>query len=217
MNYQVIIFDWDGTLFDSAALIVRSMQQTARDLELPVPTESDVRRMIGLSFKNSLGALIPNLSKAQIKQYDETFHSYLLSQKIPSTMFEGAEDVLRDLHRRNYKMAIATGRDRAGLDYELKTLPVRDLFLTTRCSNETQSKPHPQMLLEILEELKITPNQALMVGDTEYDILMARAANMDALAVSYGVHDRETLLKHPIKGIIADIRELIPWLHLTSS
>ena len=211
-DYHAVIFDWDGTLCNSAMQVVTAMQHAAKDLCLPLPTEKEVLRGTGLSFESAVTQLFPDLKLEVINHYYARFSHYFYDSQYSLIMFEGVDNTLRDLQQKKYKLAIATGRRRKTLDLELNESAIGNFFTTSRCADETQSKPHPQMLFEILDELKISPRQALMVGDTEYDILMANAAGVDALAVSYGVHDSQVLQQHKIKGIITDIREIIPWL-----
>lgn len=212
-NYKLIIFDWDGTLYDSAAHIIQCMVQTAKDFNFKVPDVSALRQVIGLSFEKAVERNFPLVTEAQMTQFADTFRQYIYSDHFGHpALFDGAYDVLNDLHKKGYWLAVATGKHRIGLDHELNEFAVKQFFMTSRCACETQSKPHPQMLLEIMDELGKTPSETLMVGDTIFDLELAANASVDALAVNYGAHDEVELLKYDIKGCLSDIRQLPQWI-----
>jgi len=207
----LIIFDWDGTLIDSEANIVACLRSMSDDLGLPAREYSELSNIIGLGMIESLQVLFPGKSLNDYEQMIDRYRYHFFSSE-PSQPFSGAEEVLTELGKRGYFLAVATGKGRRGLDKALDSSGFRQHFHSTRCADETHSKPHPLMLEEILDVLGMEPHQALMVGDTEYDLQMAAHANMQALGVSYGVHDTERLLRCQPAAIINDISELLTWL-----
>ncbi len=213
MKYQLIVFDWDGTLMDSEARIVSCMQQAARDLGVAVPPREQARDVIGLGLSEAVQQLFGAQAADHWQALAEAYrHHFLAGNQAPSPMFEGAREVLGDLAEAGHYLAVATGKSRRGLDRVLEETGLGELFIITRSADETFSKPHPQMLLEIMEYVGLEPQQSLMIGDTEYDVQMAANAGVDALGVSYGVHAPERLLAHGARHCLTDIRELPGWL-----
>lgn len=212
-KYQLIIFDWDGTLYDSAAHIVQCMQKTAVEFNLKVPDVSALRQVIGLSFEKAVERNFPDVKEEKMAQFAETFRRHIYSNDFNKpALFDGVYDVLNNLSNAGYWLAVATGKHRSGLNQELEEFNLKQLFMTSRCACETQSKPHPQMLLEIMDELGKMPSETLMIGDTIFDLELAANAQVDALAVNYGAHDEIELLKYDIKGCLSDIRQLPQWI-----
>lgn len=213
MSYQLIVFDWDGTLMDSEARIVTTMQTAIGDLELEPRSRDQVKNIIGLGLKEAVAALYPQQLPSAHDALADQYRLHFLGQETESSeLFEGALDVLESLSAQGYFLAVATGKGRRGLNKVLTELNVAHLFHVTRCADETRSKPHPQMLLEILDFVGLDPGQAIMVGDTEYDMELARNAGVAPVAVSYGVHERERLLSHQPLACLDDIRQLLDWL-----
>jgi len=215
MKYNVLVFDWDGTLYDSAASIVSCLQQGFKKLELPEPSDKEIRNIIGLRSDVAVKTLAPQLDDKTIdmviKEYRFRINS--LTDTRPA-LFNGAKKVLTDLKKNNYLLAIATGKARTCFNSDLNFLQLNDFFVTTRCSDESFSKPNPHMLLDIVTELAVDKENVIMVGDSQYDMQFANNAGVDALAVTYGVHDRERLGKSSVKGFIDNIIELPNWLEL---
>ena len=209
---RLIIFDWDGTLMDSETQIVHAMHAAIDDMRLEKRSADQCRNIIGLGLKEAIDALYPGRDDAFLEQFVDRYRHHWFSIAHTSELFPGALETLRVLRESGLQLAIATGKGRAGLDKVLQTTGLKDVFAATRCSDETQSKPHPQMLEEILAELNIVPQQALMVGDTEYDMRMAVEAGIGSVAVSYGVHARERLLQHEPLVCLDNIGELVDWL-----
>ena len=213
MNYQLLIFDWDGTLMDSEARIVACMEAACTDLKLPRPGKVAVRNIIGLGLEEAVHALFPNEHPATHRRLVERYrHHFLVADTTPSPLFPGVHTMLEELERHGYWLAIATGKGRAGLRKVLQESGLEKRFLATRCADETASKPNPSMIHELLDELGVEAEQALMIGDTEYDLQMARNAGTRALAVSYGVHSRERLLQYRPVACVDSIGELHEWL-----
>jgi len=209
---RLVIFDWDGTLMDSEHQIVQAMQASILDLELESRSDEACKDIIGLGLKEAIQRLYPGSDDALLEDIVERYRYHWFNGGTRSELFAGAADTLYLLKEAGYKLAIATGKGRAGLEKVLHETGLQDVFDATRCADETCSKPHPQMLQEILEQLNIKAHQALMVGDTEYDIQMAHNAQVGPVAVSYGVHDTSRLLSFDPLLCLDDITQLQPVL-----
>ncbi len=208
-RYPLIIFDWDGTLIDSQSHIVDSMRGAILEEGLEVPDDDEIRHIIGLSLPVAITRLLPEVGKEQVQRIADGYRElFFRDSHRMEQMFEGVDDIIRDLHGRGYQLAVATGKSRRGLDLGLQMTGLGKYFHITRCADETRSKPHPQMLEEILTDLDLRPRQAVMVGDTQYDMDMARSIGMDSLAVTYGMHDRELLQNSEPTYIIDELAEL---------
>lgn len=212
-NYDLLVFDWDGTLMDSEARIVACLRAAITDLAWETRVDAQLRDIIGLGLREAANQLYPDLDDARYARFVDRYrYHFLTGDPTPSELFPGAADTLRALQAQGYWLAVATGKGRQGLNKVLDETGLRNLFHTTRTADETASKPHPRMLLEIMDELDQKPERTLMIGDTEYDMQMAAQAGTHALAVSYGVHARERLLNHGPVTCIERIDELISWL-----
>lgn len=198
---------------DSEARIVDCLRGAITDLELEHRDDDALKNIIGLGLREAIDTLYPG-SDQQLHTdlVDRYRYHFLTANPTPSELFDGARELLEELSRRDYFLAVATGKGRVGLDKVLDETGLGDHFHATRCADETFSKPNPQMLFELMELLGVEPEDTLMVGDTEYDVLMAKNAGTDAVAVSYGVHALERLLNHEPEGVIHRIDELIEWL-----
>lgn len=212
-DFKLIVFDWDGTLMDSEARIVSCLRAAVKDLDLPDQGSDRYRNIIGLGLAEALSHLFPDVDGAtHAALVDRYRHHFLDADATPSGLFSGAAEVVRYLEQEGYLLAVATGKGRRGLDKVLVETGLVSRFHATRCADETFSKPHPEMLLQIMDVLGAEPHETLMVGDTEYDMLLAKNAGTAALAVSYGVHDLTRLLQHDPLGHIDDISDLLPWI-----
>jgi len=210
---ELIIFDWDGTLMDSQQRILECLKSAANDCDAAILTDDEFCNVIGLGLKEATEALYPEFSKHEVAEYSNRYrYHYLVENGTHSPLFAGAEKTLHSLKESGYWLAIATGKGRQGLDLVLEKTQLGSLFLSTRCASETHSKPHPLMLEEIMDELGIEPQQTLMIGDTEYDMQLAQNAGTHYLAVSYGVHSIDRLLKYKPLGHINRISDLPDWL-----
>lgn len=193
-KYELIIFDWDGTIIDSESHIIESMKLAIKDEGLEVPAESNIRHIIGLSLSRAVEALFPDISENAIQRLSDRYREHFFSETTSaSELFDGVADVIQDLHAHGYYLAVATGKGRHGLDLALNNSGLKPFFHITRCADETRSKPDPLMLDEILTDLDLDSKKAIMVGDTSYDLEMANNINMDSIAVTYGMHDKEHL------------------------
>lgn len=212
-TYKLLVFDWDGTLMDSEHRIVTCMQLAASDTGQPVPEDAAARNIIGLGMREAVSALFPQLEGAQVSGIIDAYREHWLGEQIPaSSLFPGARTVLRSFADAGYLLAVATGKSRRGLDKVLDETGLGELFHITRCADEAYSKPHPQMLEDILTDLDTSPANALVIGDTEYDMQMAANARVDAVGVVHGVHSRERLLAHGALTVLDHLKELPLWL-----
>ncbi len=211
--FKLLIFDWDGTLMDSVMRIVACVQASAEDLSLPVPAESAARDTIGLGLDEAMARLFPESDAKEKSRVVERYrHHYLFANKIPTPLFDGAYEVVERLQSEGYLLAVATGKGRTGLNRVLDQSKLGQLFHTTRSVDEARSKPDPDMLLQILDELGVDADKALMIGDTEYDMNMANNAGVKALGVSYGVHDKQRVLACSPLACVDNVAEIPVWL-----
>lgn len=212
-SFKLLVFDWDGTLMDSEARIVGCLQAVISDLQIPEREPRALRNIIGLGLREAVSALYPDADENFIGRFIERYRFHFLSDNHhPATLFPGAREVLSHLREEGYLLAIATGKGRAGLERSLDESGSRGVFHATRCADESFSKPHPQMLLDIMAVLDVEPRQTLMIGDTEYDMQMAQQAGTRALAVTYGVHEKERLLSFKPLACLDHITEMVMWL-----
>ncbi len=211
--YSLIIFDWDGTLVNSIARIVASIRSAIQDVGLPNLEDHQLKDIIGLGLPEVMQTLYPQESKATHGQLcDRYTHYFLKESAIPVCSFPGVNAALGQLFNQGLILAIATGKSRKGLTRSLQATDWSQYFSYSRCADETLSKPHPKMLEELLEETSVRPENALMIGDTEYDLEMAQLAGVDTVAVSYGVHELSRLRQYKPKLIIDHMHELVDWL-----
>ena len=211
-HYEAVIFDWDGTLMDSTHSIVESIQLAAADVGLPVPSTLQASWIIGMSLEAGLYKAVPELTADLVPSFMERYRHHFFQRDQTIKMFEGAVPLLDNLRERTVPISVATGKSRAGLDRVMRAVNLSHYFNTTRCADETQGKPDPRMLHEIMWELDLEPQNVLMVGDTTHDIYMAHNAGMDCLAVTYGAHDVPTLEQSkPIK-MVESVPEMHEWI-----
>jgi phosphoglycolate phosphatase len=212
-HYRLLVFDWDGTLIDSQTRIVHCLAAAARRLGAADLGAAGFGEVIGLGLAEAVRRLYPDADAPFLRDYTQAYRDeFLSSRHPPSTLFGGAKAVVEALREAGYTLAIATGKSRPGLDRELREQGLGEAFVATRCADETRSKPDPLMLHELFAHTGIPPSEALMIGDSVYDMLLARNAGSDALAVSYGVHALERLLEHGPRGHIDHIHALPAWL-----
>ena len=212
MRYRLIVFDWDGTLLDSASGITESIQLAAADMSLPVPDRETASHVIGLGLHDSLRHAVPTLPESGYGEFIEHYRRHFLAREDAMTLFPGVPDLLRDLQARGHRLAVATGQSRTGLDRALASTGLGPLFAATRCGDETRPKPDPAMLLELLRELESDAGSALMIGDTSHDLLMASNAGVDAVAVASGAHSAESLRALSPRACLPNVAELPAWL-----
>lgn len=210
---DVVVFDWDGTLVDSESRIVGAAVAAIEALGLPPREPAQIRSLIGLGLRECVQVLYPGSGPGLHERFVEHYRQRWASGAVVTArLFPGAREVAHELHRRGYRLAVATGKSRRGLDRELAQTGLAAIVEASRCADEAPSKPDPRMLLDILEMLDVEPERALVVGDTAYDLLMARSAGAPALGATYGVHERTRLLECRPLGLIEAITELPDWL-----
>lgn len=212
-RFDLIVFDWDGTLLDSTGAIARAIQAACEDLGVTIPTERQARQVIGLGLETALQQAVPDLPANAYPQMVERYRHHYLGSDHELTLFEGVEAMLDGLRQRGHLLAIATGKSRLGLNRALKHSGLADYFVATRCADECLSKPHPQMLWEILQELGETPENAVMIGDTSHDLNMAKNAGVAGVGVLYGAHLPEDLHACQPLACFDSVGELSSWLH----
>lgn len=209
-EYELIIFDWDGTLMDSLAKIVSSMQKAGKDAGLPILDAKAVHEIIGLELGIAISQLYPEIANKDLefvrKRY--SYHYVELDQR-PSLFYPGIEAMLHQLAATDKTLSIATGKSRKGLDRVLSAVDLHGMFDGTRCADETDSKPHPAMVNELLAMHGVEPDRAVVVGDTEYDMEMAKRAGVDRVGVSWGAHDSERLHSYDLVGCVDTSAELV--------
>ncbi|MFL6622937.1 MAG: HAD-IA family hydrolase [Sulfurifustis sp.] len=216
--YELIVFDWDGTLMDSAAKIVRCFQCAAADAGLPPPPDHAIRNIIGLGLKEALDLVLPGTDDTVREQVVACYRRHFIHLDNTETpLFPGVREGLDKLAAAGYRLAIATGKARRGLDRVLRDTAISHYFCATRCADEARSKPHPQMLHDLLDCTGVPAERAVMIGDTTYDLQMAAAAAVGGVAVTYGAHERERLLAHKPLGCFDSFGGLCDWLQPASS
>lgn len=213
-DYQLLVFDWDGTLVDSIARIVESMRVAAADCALPWLDDATIRGIIGLGLPEAIAALYPQLDEpALVERFRRVYSEhYLYLERVPSPLFAGVRESLLAFREQGYRLAVATGKSRRGLDRVLAGHGWQDFFDVTRCADEAASKPDPRMLSEILAHCGAAPERALMVGDSPFDLQMAHNAGMTAVAVGYGAQPLSALLEYGPHLAIERFGELGDWL-----
>ncbi|WP_085314903.1 HAD family hydrolase [Derxia lacustris] len=211
-RYEVIVFDWDGTLMDSTATIAQSIQLACRDLGLPVPPRERAAHVIGLGLHDALKYAVPELPEARVPELVERYRHHYLSRDHDLVLFDGARELLVRLKERGLFLAVATGKSRMGLNRALGVAGIAPLFDATRCADESFSKPHPGMLLDLMDQLGVERDRVLMIGDTTHDLRMAENARVDGLGVAWGAHPREELAALPSRGVLGSMAELSAWL-----
>ncbi|WP_447553144.1 HAD family hydrolase [Vreelandella sp. EE22] len=214
MRYELIIFDWDGTLMNSVPKIVACMQAAAREAEWGELDVSAIEDIIGLGLPEAISKLCPGIQPAQAETLRQRYsHHFVHENTTPMPFFDGVEARLERLRRKKaQRLAVATGKSRRGLDRIFEQTGSGKFFHASRTADETRSKPHPQMLEELLVELDIDVSRAVMVGDTEYDLEMARAIGMDRVGVTYGVHTPARLMASEPGWVAHSVEDLFNWL-----
>ncbi len=216
-TFPLLVFDWDGTLVDSIERIVTSLQFASKQIADVDLSEVQARDVIGLGLMEAIEKLHPQLTVQQHANQlnniaDAYRQHYLYENTVPAPLFDGVNVLLEELIAAGYTLAISTGKSRAGLEQSIDEHQLADYFSSTRCASENKSKPHPEMLHEILHELGYSASQAVMIGDSEYDLKMASNANMQSIGVTHGVHAAATLNKHKPLTCLNNITDLSAYL-----
>ena len=211
-QFDLLVFDWDGTLFDSTAVITRSIQAAAVDLGLTRPTEQQASYVIGLGLQEALAYAVPELDPARYPELGQRYRHHYLKAQHEVTLFGGVLDLLTALKARHHWLAVATGKSRRGLDEVLDVDSLRGVFDATRTADETAGKPNPQMLLELMREFGAEPERTLMIGDTTHDLQLARNAGTASVGVAYGAHDHSSFAEFAPLHVAHSVPELHDWL-----
>ena len=207
---MLYIFDWDGTLMDSTHKIVTCVSKAIDDLAWELRSYSQIEGIIGLSLSEAVASLYPGSSEAEVEALQQCYIKHFVeADKNPCALFPGVKDVLLELRESGHQLAVATGKSRKGLSQVLDGVGWSAFFDASRCADETRSKPHPLMLHEILGELSSSASEAVMVGDTEFDLAMAVRAGMRSVGVSYGAHSVERLQAHSPVMLIDHFSDLL--------
>ena len=212
LGYDLIVFDWDGTLMDSTGVIAASLQEACRDVGIAVPHLREAKFVIGLGLADTLRHVAPGLDEQAQRRLAERYRHHFLARENEMPLYEGVREMLDDLRARGSRLAVATGKARRGLQRVLELTGLGPHFEATRCADEGFAKPHPDMLLMLLEITGVEPRRALMVGDTTHDLELAANAGIEAVAVSYGAHPEDLLATRPALARCASVAELRRWL-----
>ena len=211
-QFDLIAFDWDGTLFDSTALIARCIQRAAVDIGLPEPDFDRARYVIGLGLRDALEHAVPGLDPERYPELGLRYRHHYLASEHEVSLFDGSLEMLQALMARHHWPAVATGKNRVGLDRVLAHAELTRMFDATRTADETRSKPHPQMLLELMREFGVEPQRTLMIGDTTHDLQLAANAGVASVGVSFGAHDHATFAEFKPLFVAHSTAELHAWL-----
>jgi phosphoglycolate phosphatase len=211
-RFDLVVFDWDGTLADSTAPIASALQNACRDLGLDIPDDMAARHVIGLGLSDAMKIVAPTLPAARYPELGARYRQLYLEREAEIPLFDGVRDMLAELESAGYLLAIATGKTRAGLARVLERNGLGGFFHATRCADEGLPKPHPDMLLHLMERLEVRPEETLMIGDTTHDLELAESAGASALAVAYGAHPHGELAQRDPLATVGSVGELRDWL-----
>ena len=212
-QFDLIVFDWDGTLMDSTATIVKCIQASAKDLGLPILTRESASHVIGLGLGEALQVVLPDVDPKYYPRMVERYRYHYLSKDHELTLFDGVHEMLQELSQQGYFLAVATGKSRVGLNRSLNAARLLSTFDATRCADETFSKPHPAMLQELTRELGQDLRRTVMIGDTTHDLMMAQNAGSASIAVEYGAHPVDQLQACKPVFSARSVPELHQWLN----
>lgn len=213
-RYDLIVFDWDGTLMDSTALIAACLQSAAAEMRLPVPDTQSAKSIIGLGIADSTRRLFPQLDAAGHVEFASIYRRLYVPRDHEAPLYPGVRELLASLQAPQRFLAVATGKPRAGLERAFAHTGLKPMFNYTRCADEGFPKPHPDMLHKLMHFAAVSPERTLMVGDTTHDLELARNAGVAALAVSHGAHPREALAQRECLGIVDSIEALSAWMKI---
>ncbi len=215
-RFDLIAFDWDGTLFDSTAIITRCIQEAVRDVGGSVPSATDASFVIGMALPQALAHAAPDVPRERHPELAARYRHHYLAHRDDIALFEGVLPLLAELKARQHILAVATGKSRRGLDEVLHTVELQGVFDGSRTADETAGKPHPRMLLELMGEFGVPPERTLMIGDTTHDLQMALHAGCASVGVSYGAHAHDGFAVLQPLCIAHSVRELRDWLLATA-
>ena len=210
-RFDVVVFDWDGTLADSTGPIATCMQAACRDLGLPIPTVAQAKHVIGLGLDDALGQLVPGFPPDQYSRLVDAYRRNYFARPAPHPLYEGIDALLAHLEGAGFTLAVATGKSRPGLERSLAETGLQGRFSALRTADHTAPKPEPHMLYELADELGVKPERMLMIGDTSYDLDMAQRAGSASLGVTYGAHPITELQRWPALALIDSPQALLHW------
>jgi len=211
-NFDLLVFDWDGTLFDSTALIARCIQSACADVGAAVPSDERASYVIGMGLAEALQYAAPDLARERYRELGERYRHHYFARQHELVLFDGTLAMLEALRARGHLLGVATGKSRRGLDDALNSSVLRGLFDATRTADETASKPDPRMLIELMEEFQVAPERTVMIGDTTHDLQLARNAGTASVGVSYGAHDHNLFDGFGARHVAHSTAELHDWL-----
>jgi phosphoglycolate phosphatase len=211
-QFDLIAFDWDGTLFDSTAIIARSIQAAVQDVGGTVPTDSQASYVIGMGLMQALAHAAPDVPQHRYPLLGERYRHHYERHQHDISLFDGVLPLLAELKQRHHWLAVATGKSRRGLDEALRAVQLQGLFQGSRTAEETAGKPSPVMLFELMREFEVEPARTLMIGDTTHDLQMALNAGCASVAVSYGAHDPVAFESHGPRFVAHSVAQLRHWL-----
>jgi phosphoglycolate phosphatase len=211
-QFDLIAFDWDGTLFDSTAIITRSIQLAVGDVGGVVPSDRDASYVIGLGLMDALAHAAPDVPKEKYPELGKRFKHHYEKHQNDIALFAGVLPMLDALKQRQHLLTVATGKNRRGLDEALKAVELRGVFDGSRTADETAGKPHPLMLQELMAEFGVPAERVLMIGDTTHDLQMAVNAGCASVGVSYGAHEPDAFTSLRPRHVAHSVAELQLWL-----
>lgn len=208
LKFEMVIWDWDGTIMNSTPTIVECMQQACRDLAMPVPSDQMASHVIGLGIIESIKIAMPTVAESEYPLVLERFRHYYLGKDHELILFDGMRELLKDLKDVGHILAVATGKPRNGLNRSLDNHRLKDMFHDSRTADETRAKPNPQMLLELMDVWKMPAHRIVMIGDTSHDLKMAKSAGIPAIGVTYGAHSEQELLDCEPLAVVGNVADL---------
>lgn len=211
-RFDLIAFDWDGTLFDSTAIITRCIQLAVQDVGGTMPSDADAAYVIGLGLMQALAHAAPDVPKEKYPELGARYKFHYTKHQDDIALFPGILGMLAQLKARQFLLTVATGKSRRGLDDALHAVELKGVFDGSRTADETAGKPHPRMLHELMQEFGVAPDRVLMVGDTTHDLQMARNAACASVGVSYGAHETPALKQLNPLYIAHSVAELAQWM-----
>ena len=216
LRYPFVIFDWDGTLADSTAVIKRALQRAAEDLGYPIPTDAQAAFIIGMGLRPALEHAIPTLREEDLTRLTDRFRHHFIAGENEIVLFDGVPEMLAALQARGHSLAVATGKSRKGLNRAFDTLGLREYFVASRCADEGFSKPHPGMLHALFDMTGMNASDAVMIGDTTHDLQLAENAGTAAIGVTYGAHERALLEAHRPLTLVDSVSALQSFLETSA-
>lgn len=211
-RFDLIVFDWDGTIMDSTGLIGECIQLAAQDCGLPIPTTDSAKAIIGLGIQDSITRLFPEIDRDAQTAFALAYRQNFIARDHEAPLYDGIRELLSALAQPQRFLAIATGKSRAGLERALARTELKSAFQFSRCADEGFPKPHPDMLLRLMEFTAVPPEHTLMIGDTTHDLDLARNAGVAAVAVTYGAHPANLLATQPSLAVVDTVNDLSVWL-----